>query len=216
MAGKRPWYVQSGGPGFDPRPDTDVLTPRPDLGLPAILAYAKKKGVGIRLWVWWNPLSEKLEESFATYEQWGVKGLMIDFMDRDDQQMVDWQEKCLRVAARHKLEIQFHGSYKPTGEERTFPNLFNREGVLNLEYLKWSNRCTPAQDVNVAYTRLLAGPTDYHLGGFRALAQQVQTARRVAVCARLALPSIGDVCGVRESDADGVRRAERLRRAAGV
>jgi alpha-glucosidase len=164
----RPWYVQGGAPGFDPRPDTDVLTPRPDLNLPAILAYAKEKGVGIRLWVWWQPLSLKLEETFATYERWGVKGMMVDFMDRDDQEMVDWQEKCLRAAARHKLHIQFHGAYKPTGEQRTFPNLFNREGVLNLEYSKWSDLCAPPHNVNVAYTRLLAGPLDYHLGGFRA------------------------------------------------
>ncbi len=168
VAEGRPWYVQSGPPGFDPRGDTDVLTPRPDLDLPAILAYAKEKGVGIRLWVWWQPLSKKLEEAFATYERWGVNGLMVDFLDRDDQQMVEWQEKCLRLAAKHKLAIQFHGSYKPTGEQRTFPNLFNREGVLNLEYLKWSDLCSPQHNVNVAYTRLLTGQVDYHLGGFRA------------------------------------------------
>lgn len=169
VAENRPWYVQSGPPGIDPRADSDVLTPRPDLDLPAILAYAKEKNVGIRLWVWWQPLSLKLEEAFATYERWGVKGLMVDFMDRDDQEMVDWQEQCLRAAARHKLQIQFHGSYKPTGEQRTFPNLFNREGVLNLEYLKFNSLCTPPHDVMVAYTRLLAGPLDYHLGGFRAI-----------------------------------------------
>lgn len=171
VADSRPWYVQSGPPGFLPQPDSDVATPRPDLGLPAILDYAKQKGVGIRLWVWWQPLSWKLEEAFAAYERWGVKGLMVDFLDRDDQEMVDWQEKCLRAAARHKLQIQFHGSYKPTGEQRTFPNLFNREGVLNLEFLKFTSLCTPDHDVNVAYTRLLAGPLDYHLGGFRAVAR---------------------------------------------
>jgi alpha-glucosidase len=172
VADSRPWYVQSGPPGFDPRPDTDVTKPRPDVNLPAILAYAKEKGVGIRLWVWWKPLSEKLEEAFATYERWGIKGLMIDFMDRDDQEMVEWQEKCLRVAVQHKLEIQFHGSYKPSGEQRTFPNLFNREGVLNLEYLKWSDLCTPQHNVDVAYTRLLTGQVDYHLGGFRAASRK--------------------------------------------
>jgi alpha-glucosidase len=172
VADNRPWYAQSGPPGFGPRPDTDVATPRPDLNLPAILAYAKEKGVGIRLWVWWKPLSEKLEEAFATYERWGIKGLMIDFMDRDDQEMVEWQEKCLRAAARHKLEVQFHGSYKPTGEQRTFPSLFNREGVLNLEYLKWSDLCSPQHNVNVAYTRLLTGQVDYHLGGFRAASRK--------------------------------------------
>jgi alpha-glucosidase len=73
----------------------------------------------------------------------------------------------LKSAARHKLHIQIHGSSKYSGEQRTFPNLFNRECVLNLEYLKWSNLCTPAHSVNVAYTRALAGPVDFHLGGFR-------------------------------------------------
>jgi alpha-glucosidase len=167
VAEDRPWYVQR-DPGFAwPHADTNILTPRPDIDLPRILDYAATKGVGIRLWVNWKPLSEKLDEAFATYERWGVKGLMVDFMDRDDQEMVQWQEQVLRAAARHKLHIQFHGSYKPTGEQRTFPNLFNREGVLNLEYLKWSDTCSPPHSVNVAYTRGLAGQVDYHLGGFR-------------------------------------------------
>jgi alpha-glucosidase len=167
VAEDRPWYVQR-DPGFAwPHADTDILTPRPDIDLPRILQYAAQKGVGIRLWVNWKPLSEKLDEAFAMYERWGVKGLMVDFMDRDDQEMVQWQERVLRAAAKHKLHIQFHGSYKPTGEQRTFPNLFNREGVLNLEYLKWTDSCSPAHSVNVAYTRALAGQVDYHLGGFR-------------------------------------------------
>ena len=178
VSGNRPWFVQR-DPGFDdaPHPDTDILKSRPDIDLPRILEYAKEKGVGIRFWVHWKPLSENLEEAFAQYERWGIKGLMVDFMDRDDQGMVEWQEECLRAAARHKLHIQFHGSYKPTGEQRTFPNLFNREGVLNLEYLKWSDSCTPAHSVNVAYTRLLAGPVDFHLGGFRAVAREEFQAR---------------------------------------
>ncbi len=178
VEGNRPWFVQR-EPGFHPpHADADILTPRPDIDLPRILDYAREKGVGIRFWVHWKPLSEKLDEAFAQYERWGIKGLMVDFLDRDDQEMVEWQEKCLRAAARHKLHIQFHGSYKPTGEERTFPNLFNREGVLNLEYLKnqgypkWSDSCTPSHNVNVAYTRLLAGPVDYHLGGFRAVPRE--------------------------------------------
>jgi alpha-glucosidase len=171
VAEDRPWYVQR-DPGFAwPHADTDILKARPDIDLPRILEYAATKGVGIRLWVNWKPLADHLDEAFATYERWGVKGLMIDFMDRDDQEMVQWQERVLRAAARHKLHIQFHGSYKPTGEQRTFPNLFNREGVLNLEYLKWSDVCSPAHSVNVAYTRGLAGQVDYHLGGFRHVAR---------------------------------------------
>jgi alpha-glucosidase len=172
VSGNRPWYVQR-DPGFAaPHPDTNILIPRADIDLPRILEYANEKGVGIRFWVHWKPLSEHLEEAFAQYEKWGIRGLMVDFMDRDDQEMIEWQEKCLQAAARHKLHIQFHGSHKPTGEQRTYPNLFNREGVLNLEYLKWTDLCTPAHSVNVAYTRLLTGPVDYHLGGFQSVTRE--------------------------------------------
>jgi alpha-glucosidase len=160
-------------PGFAaPHADTNILEPRPDIDLPRILAYAREKGVDIRFWVHWKRLSEHLEEAFAQYEKWGIKGLMVDFMDRDDQEMVAWQERCLQAAARHHLHIQFHGTHKPTGEQRTYPNLFNREGVLNEEYLKWTDLCTPAHTVNAAYTRSLAGLTDYHLGGFRAASRK--------------------------------------------
>ncbi|HEX5472460.1 MAG TPA: glycoside hydrolase family 97 catalytic domain-containing protein, partial [Lacipirellulaceae bacterium] len=165
------WYVQSKTSYDKPKPDADVRRPRPELELPKIIAYARKRGVGIRLWVHWKPLSKHLEEAFSLYESWGVQGLMVDFLDRDDQEMIDWTEKMLDCAARHRLQIQIHGSSKYSGEQRTFPNLFNREGVLNLEYSKWSDLCTPAHSVNVAYTRALAGPVDFHLGGFRSVSR---------------------------------------------
>jgi len=139
------------------------------LEFPKILDYARQRGVRIRLWVHWQALTERLEEALAKYEEWGVSGLMVDFLDRNDQDMVRFNERVLESAARHKLQIQFHGSYMPSGEQRTFPNLLNREGVLNLEYLKWSDQCTPQHNVDVAYTRALAGPMDYHLGGFRSV-----------------------------------------------
>ena len=105
------------------------------------------------------------------YESWGIKGLMVDFLDCDDQKMVLFTERMLKSAAEHRIHIQIHGSSKYSGEQRTFPNLFNREGVLNLEYNKWSKLCTPDHSVNVAYTRALAGPVDFHLGGFRSVAR---------------------------------------------
>jgi alpha-glucosidase len=162
----RPWYVQEQR-SFSPGPDTDILRPRPELRLPEILDYAGERGVSIRLWVHANALAPKLEEAFALYSAWGVKGLMVDFVNRDDQETVRFCEEVLKVAARNHLHIQFHGIYKPTGLRRTYPNLVNHEGVLNLEYLKWSARCTPGHNVTVPYTRMLAGPMDYHSGGFR-------------------------------------------------
>ncbi len=95
--------------------------------------------------------------------------MMVDFMDRDDQQMVNIQRTILRKAALHHLHIQFHGAYKPTGLIRTWPNEFTREGTLNYENDKWGNPITPDDDLNVVFTRLIAGATDYHLGGFRAV-----------------------------------------------
>jgi alpha-glucosidase len=94
---------------------------------------------------------------------------MVEFLDRDDQEMVLFAERVLRSAAHHHLHIQFHGVWKPTGLQRTFPNLLNHEAVLNLEYLKWSDLCSPDHNLKVAFTRLLAGPMDYHLGGFRSV-----------------------------------------------
>ena len=94
---------------------------------------------------------------------------MVDFMDRDDQEMVNIQEEILQKAAAHKLHIQFHGAYKPTGLSRTYPNEFTREGTLNYESNKWSSVVNPDHDINMPFTRMLAGSTDYHLGGFRAV-----------------------------------------------
>jgi alpha-glucosidase len=160
-----PWYQQSQR-GFGPGLDTDITKPRAGLPMERIADYARSKGVGLRLWVHWKPLSEHLEEAFTQYEKWGLQGLMVDFLDRDDQEMVLFAERVLQSAARHHLHIHFHGVWKPTGLERTYPNLFNHEGVLNLEYLKWSDQCGPEHNLTVPFTRMLAGPMDYTPGGF--------------------------------------------------
>ena len=95
--------------------------------------------------------------------------MMVDFLDRDDQEMVNIQLEILQKAAEHHFHIQYHGAYKPTGLSRTYPNEFTREGTLNYESDKWGDLITPDDDMNVAFTRALAGSTDYHLGGFRAV-----------------------------------------------
>src|SRR6266700_3093559 len=96
--------------------------------------------------------------------------MMVDFMDRDDQKMVNMQMEILQKAAAHHLHIQFHGAYKPTGINRMYPNELTREGTLNYENNKWSDEgLTPDHDLDIVFTRMLAGSTDYHMGGFRAV-----------------------------------------------
>ena len=165
--GLHEWYVNDGA-GFQPGPHADPSRAVPGLDMQQLCDSAAKKGVGIRVWVHFYALYPKLDETFAQYEKWGIKGLMCDFMDRDDQEMVNMQEEILQKAMLHHLHIQFHGAYKPTGTSRTYPNEFNREGTLNYENDKWSNWVTPDADINIPFTRMLAGSTDYHLGGFRA------------------------------------------------
>jgi alpha-glucosidase len=114
-------------------------------------------------------LYPKIDTAFTLFEKWGIKGMMVDFMDRDDQEMVRIQEEILQKASQHHLEIQFHGVFKPTGLSRTYPNESTREGTLNYENNKGGNLITPDDDIEIPFTRLLAGPTDYHLGGFRAM-----------------------------------------------
>ncbi len=162
------WY-KNDGIEYQPGPNTDVTVPRAGLDVATLCDYAKTKGVGIRFWVHWQALYPKLEAAFTLFEQWGIKGMMVDFMDRDDQQMVLMQEEILQHAAAHHLEIQFHGAFKPTGLNRTYPNESTREGTLNYENNKGGNLITADDDMNVIFTRALAGCTDYHLGGFRAM-----------------------------------------------
>ncbi|WP_114937899.1 glycoside hydrolase family 97 protein [Mucilaginibacter endophyticus] len=165
--GLHEWYVNDGA-GFQPGPNADPSKAVPGLDMQAVCDSAKKRGVGIRVWIHWKALYPKLDETFTQLEKWGVSGLMCDFMDRDDQEMVNIQTEILEKAAQHKLHIQFHGAYKPTGLSRTYPNEFTREGTLNYENDKWNDNVTPDADINIPFTRMLAGSTDYHLGGFHA------------------------------------------------
>lgn len=166
--GGHEWYVNN-GTGYQPGTHVDVTQPVDGLDMQNICDYAKSKGVGIRVWVYWSALYPRLEEAFTLYKKWGIQGLMVDFMDRDDQEMVNIQTEILQRAAANHLHIQFHGAYKPTGLERTYPNELTREGTLNYEVNKGEKMITPNHDLNIIFTRLLAGATDYHLGGFRAV-----------------------------------------------
>lgn len=166
--GLHQWYVDD-GVGFQPGPNNDVTRAVPGLDMKEVCDYAKSKGVEVRVWVHWAALYPRLDSAFAAFEKWGLSGMMVDFMDRDDQEMVNMQTEILEKAAMHKLHIQFHGAYKNTGLHRTYPNEYTREGTLNYEVNKWDKRITPDHDLDIVFIRMLAGSTDYHMGGFRAV-----------------------------------------------
>ncbi len=174
-----PWYQQS-KPGVEPGPDTDVTRPRAGFDLATIRRYAESKHVRLWTWVHQGALRGRVPEAFAAFEKLGWSGMMVDFFDHDDQESIEFAESILQAAARHHILIHFHGVWKPTGWQRTYPNLMNHEGALNLEYLKWGDRCPPEHDLMMAFTRLIAGPMDYHLGGFRAVPRAQFKPRNIA------------------------------------
>jgi alpha-glucosidase len=167
----------------------------PSVNMEELLAFAKEKHVRLWLWLNWTSVERNAayQEAFPLYEKWGIAGVKIDFMNRDDQDMVNWYEKIAKSAADHHLMVNFHGAFKPTGMIRTYPNQITREGILGNEYNRWSSRVTPEHKVTLPFTRMLAGPADFTPGGFlnRPLAlfqcnvrpTQVQGTR----CAELAL-----------------------------
>jgi alpha-glucosidase len=145
----------------------DILHFIPEAKVPDIIAYGKAKGVKVLLWVEWRALDAHMDEAMALYEKWGAAGIKVDYMNRDDQEMVNYYEKVVRKAAEHHLTVDFHGAYKGTGLRRTYPNLLTREGVMGMEYSKWSERVTPEHDVTIPFTRMLAGPMDFTPGAMR-------------------------------------------------
>ena len=162
------WYGPPFGEevGGSANPDADITTVVDEVDMQGIIKYANNKNVDILVWLLWEHVEKQMEEAFPLYEQWGVKGVKIDFMARDDQWMVNWYHKVVKKAAEHHLTVDFHGAYKPTGWTRTYPNLLTREGVLGNEYSKWSSRITPEHNVTLPFTRMLAGQMDYTPGAF--------------------------------------------------
>jgi len=146
--------------------DLTQIVPEIDLG--EIVAYAGSKNVGIILWAGYWAVNRNIEETFRHFSSMGVKGFKIDFMDRDDQQMVGFYNECARMGAKYGMLVDFHGAYKPTGLQRTYPNVLNFEGVFGLEQMKWSKHLTqPDYDVTIPFVRMVAGPMDYTQGAMR-------------------------------------------------
>ena len=142
-----------------------IMEIHPDVDVPELIRYADARGVGIILWCSWPQLVGRQHEVFKRYADMGAKGFKIDFMDRDDQFVVKFLEETANIAASYKLLVDYHGMFKPTGLQRTCPNIVNFEGVHGLEQLKWENGSDfPAHDCMIAFTRMVAGPLDYTPG----------------------------------------------------
>jgi alpha-glucosidase len=142
----------------------DVLKIKKDIDVKELIRYGESKNVGIILWVTWKGLDDKLEEALNAYSDWGAKGIKVDFMQRDDQLMVEYYERVAKEAAKRKLLVNFHGAYKPTGLRRAYPNVITREGVQGLEHCKWSADSDPEHNVTLPFIRQVAGPMDYTPG----------------------------------------------------
>jgi len=149
----------------------DLLTISPNIDLQAIVDHGKQKNVSIILWSTWQAMDKAMGAAMKKYSEMGVKGFKIDFLDRDDQQMVESVYAIADLAAKYKLMVDYHGMYKPSGINRVFPNVINFEGVHGLENCKWATYDAPKYDVTIPYIRMMAGPMDYTPGGFRNVSQ---------------------------------------------
>ncbi len=149
--------------------EADLLKVIPEIDMEEIVSYAKSKNVDIILWAGFYAFDRDMENVVKHYADMGVKGFKVDFMDRDDQELINFLYRSAETCARYKMLVDFHGICKPTGLQRTYPNVINYEGVNGLEQLKWS----PASydmvtyDVTFPFIRMVAGPVDYTQGAMR-------------------------------------------------
>jgi alpha-glucosidase len=142
----------------------NVLDVVPAMNIEELVAYGKQKNVGVILWMVWKTLDDQLLPAMEQFERWGVKGLKVDFMQRDDQKVINFYHRICREAAKRKMIVDFHGAIRPATMVRTWPNLINTEGVRGLEWNKWSKLTTPEHNVTLPFTRMFLGPLDYTPG----------------------------------------------------
>ena len=142
----------------------NIREPNKDVDVQELVRYGKTKNVGLVLWALWNPLHEDTEGILDLYKQWGIKGVKIDFMQRNDQEMVNFYENVGKAAFDRQLLVDFHGSFKPSGLHRKYPNVMTYEGVYGLEHNKSSHDISPNHDLILPFTRMVAGPMDYTPG----------------------------------------------------
>ncbi|MBP3536010.1 MAG: glycoside hydrolase family 97 protein [Muribaculaceae bacterium] len=151
----------------------DITHYKPEINVEELVRYGNERGVGIILWALWNPLEKDIEGTLDVYRDWGVKGIKIDFMDRSDQDMVNFYDHVGKAAAERHLMVDFHGAYKPCGMQRKYPNVMTFEGVMGMEYHKCPERAvTPMHNLTLPFIRNLAGPMDYTPGAVNTANQE--------------------------------------------
>ena len=144
---------------------TDLFQVVPEIDLPELVSYAAERNVGLVLWAGYWAFNKDMDKVCEYYSKMGIKGWKVDFMDRDDQQMVDFYHRCAKTAAKYNMFLDMHGGYKPCGLNRTYPNVLNYEGVYGLENMKWySGHDQVSYDVQIPFIRMAAGPMDYTQG----------------------------------------------------
>ena len=147
----------------------DLMQVVPEINLEELIAYANKKNVGLVLWAGYHAFNRDMENVCRHYAEMGIKGFKVDFMDRDDQEMTEFNYRAAQITAKYKLLLDLHGMYKPAGLNRTYPNAINFEGVNGLEQMKWEENPTAQveYDVMIPFIRQVAGPMDYTQGAMR-------------------------------------------------
>ncbi len=155
----------------------DILKMRGNVDVPALVQYAAKKNVKVWIWLYSKSVAEQMQEAFPLYEKWGVAGVKIDFVLRNDQVGIKWYYDVAKLAAEHHLMVDFHGATQPWGIQRTYPNVLNYEAVLGLEQNKAGTRDGPVNRATFPFTRMLSGPMDYTPGGFNNVTRENFIAR---------------------------------------
>jgi len=145
----------------------NVLDVVPDINMEELTAYAKDKNVGIILWVVWKTLDDQLIPALDQYAKWDIKGIKVDFMQRDDQLLINYYHKVCRETAKRHMLVDFHGGQKQITMTRTWPNMISGEGVRGMEWSKWSSDSEPKHNVTLPFTRMFLGPMDYTPGAMR-------------------------------------------------
>lgn len=143
---------------------TEIKESSSEIDLVELVNYANERNVGVILWVLWKPLDQDMQSILDTYQSWGIKGIKVDFMQRNDQYMVNYYERVASETAKRKMLVNFHGAFKPAGLQSYYPNFITNEGLRGLEYCKWSKHITPGHNVTIPFIRMVAGPMDFTPG----------------------------------------------------